>query len=197
MSDEPLKEVSPEQHYQMRSVSSKQAVSNAATGPESSYTKTAVRMAVVVACLVLGFLAGMQYEKGVPITTRPTAATGAGNFTGGRSGRYGMHRGGGLGQVSAVSGSSITIHNQRTGDAQTFKISSTTAIMDNGAAANVGDIKTGDTVMVRSAANDQGTAGSIIINPDLSGGMMNGGGLSPGPGPSDAGGTGTDDGSTI
>jgi hypothetical protein len=126
---------------------------------------------VLVAALIglLGFAGGVQYEKGhVPI--RPVAGLQMPG-PGGRFGYRGAHRTrGALGTVTSVSSSSITIQNQRSGTDETFKITSTTTVTNNGTSASVSDIKNGTSVLVRTTGSDANTASQILLNPQLPGG---------------------------
>lgn len=171
MSDEPAKkeprEVSPEEYRQMVSSGNTHAAKYAAPPP---YFKTFLPLIVIVGCLLLGFVGGMEYQKGKTTNTSSTAAGRNGAAGGyGQFGGRGARRGG-FGQVTAVSNNSITVQNSRTGAAQTYNITSSTTVTNNGASASVGDIKTGDTVIVRTDPTDTSTATTIAINPSFGGG---------------------------
>lgn len=173
MSDEPAaREVSPEEYRQM-----------VATGQVGKKHKTPVYLwksnnlpvilaAVVVLSLLIGFFGGIAYQKGkkTTATTAISNTNGFGGQSGFGGGQGGFRRGGGaIGQVTAVSDSSITVSNQRTGSDQTFKITSSTTISNNGSAASASDIQTGDTVLIRTSTSDTSTATSILINPSFGG----------------------------
>jgi Domain of unknown function (DUF5666) len=123
----------------------------------------AVAAAVVVAAL--GFYGGMRYQKNHDKNTLASSQFGVNRAGGGAF----FRGGGGLGQVTSISPSSITINNFRTGSSQTFSITSSTKISDNGQAVTPSDIKTGDTVVVRGAGQGSTTADTIIVNPQLGG----------------------------
>lgn len=160
MSDAP-REMSPEEYRQMI------ATSGAPKDPHN-YNKYLPTAALVIVSLIIGFAVGANYQKGKGSTTN-TAATGSNGQS--RFGRgYGMRRSGGLGTVTSVSDSSITINNQRSGSSQTFKITSSTTVSNNGASASVSDIKSGDTVLIRASGTDTSTATTIDLNPSFGGG---------------------------
>lgn len=159
MNNKPIREVSPEEYRQMVS-------SDTRRRPPQNYRRFSgwtVLIVLVVASLIIGFVLGAQFEKektgGTPSKSRNSY------------GRYNMRRSGALGTVIAVSDSSITIQNQRTGSDQTFTITSTTTITQNSSSASIGDVKAGDTVLIRTNSTDGSTATSIIINPSLRGGL--------------------------
>ena len=115
-----------------------------------------------------GFAAGMQYRNGdnstVSTTGAPNGATrGAGGFRSGRGGSFGT--------VTAVSDSSLTItpmqggpnSSNTSGTTKTYKITSSTVITANGATGSVSDIKSGDTVVIRTSTTDTATATSIRV----------------------------------
>ncbi|HEX4774031.1 MAG TPA: hypothetical protein VH234_00755 [Candidatus Saccharimonadales bacterium] len=128
---------------------------------------------VVIAVILCGlsFVAGMAYQKGHTKTTSSANTTG---LTGGQ-GRGGFgRRAGGLGQVTAVSSTSITISNQRTGASTTYSITPSTTITDNGQTVTTSDIQNGSTVLIMTSGSSNTTATSIVVSPNFGGG---GGGL--------------------
>ncbi|MEW6555257.1 MAG: hypothetical protein AB1384_13345 [Actinomycetota bacterium] len=76
---------------------------------------------------------------------------------------------GAMGEVTAVSSSSISVEDVRSGEASTFEIDSSTEILDEGETAGVGDIEVGDSVMVIPGDSDESVAARIIINPAMGG----------------------------
>ncbi len=179
------REVSPEEYQHM--VSSGQIMK-----PRRTYALPAALTGLVLIVLLVGFFSGVAYQKGKTGTTSRTAVTGidqngamgANGFGGG------MRSPGSTGEVTAVSDSSITVNNVRSGSPQTFKITGSTTVTDNGKTASVGDIETGDTVMIRTGSSDTGTVTSIMLNPSFGGAPAN---------PTDPAGTTdtTDSGATI
>lgn len=88
------------------------------------------------------------------------------------SGMPGGMRGmlGGLnGEVTAVSATSITLTDSRSGGSVTFGLNDDTEVTNNdGDDAAIGDVKVGDTVAVTgTTADDDLLAGSIVIDPTL------------------------------
>ena len=72
---------------------------------------------------------------------------------------------GGAGKVTAVSATSLTITDLRTGASATYAITSSTTVRTGGSAAAVGDIKVGDVVAVFPTATGSTTAATIVILP--------------------------------
>jgi hypothetical protein len=130
-------------------------------------TKALVGAAVVVVIGAAGFFGGVQYQKRHQPKNTGTMATGQFG-TGGFGGRGGMRRGAGLGQVTSVSNSSITVKNERTGVSKTYSITSATTVMNGTAAGSAGDIKTGDSVIVTATSASATEAGRIVVNPTMS-----------------------------
>lgn len=128
--------------------------------PHTSSAAGKVILLVIVAIIIAGasFYAGVAYEKGHVGTT-------PGRF--GAGGGQGM---GAFGTVSAISGSSITVNNSRTGSASTFTITSATTVTDNGSSSSVSAIQDGDTVIVRTSGPGSTTASQIMVNPAFGGG---------------------------
>lgn len=136
------------------------------SGPKKDGSKIVAAIAVAIILCGLSFLGGVQYQKGH--AHRQMAGTQAGAGFRGRGGfRTGQRPV--IGTVTAVSSDSLTINNNRTGNSQTFKISSTTTINNNGSTSSVSDIKNGDTVFVQTSSSDTSTATRIILNPSFGG----------------------------
>jgi hypothetical protein len=130
---------------------------------------------VVVLCLA-SFFGGVAYQKGHGKSTTSVASTngtaggGAIGGAGGGGFRDGQRGAGGIGPVTAVSSTSITITNQRTNASATYAITSNTTITDNGQTVAASDIQTGDTVFVMASTSDTTTATRILVNPSFGGG---------------------------
>lgn len=124
-----------------------------------------------IVLVVLGFLGGIQYQKHAG-NKGNIAQQRAGQ---GLAGRFGAGRTraarGGFGTVTAVSATSITVQNSRTGESKTYAITNGTKVTNNGAAAAVSDIQTGSMVLVQTSTSDAGTATAIVINPSFGGGF--------------------------
>lgn len=148
------------------------------------YQKKQMRQTLTIAALIIlpiiGFVAGMQYQKGNndSTSTATTNTTQNGQFPGGGGGFGG---GGGqapnIGEVKAITDTSITIESQFDNSDVTLAITSSTEIQDGDDNATVSDIKVGDTAIAIADEDDEDTAAQIIINPQMpSGGGFGGGG---------------------
>jgi hypothetical protein len=121
----------------------------------------------IIACC-LSFFGGVAYQKGrnrsVGATAQqvPLNQNGNGNSPGlgRRNGRRAP-----IGTVTAISDSSITVQNMRTGTSQTYTIGSDTKVTNNGQDAKASDIKTGDMVLITPSTTDAAHAAQITINP--------------------------------
>lgn len=124
---------------------------------------------VAVATGVIGFVSGIQFQKG---NSSSSVANQQGGFGGqGGMGGRGM-RNGSFGEVTAVSDSSITIttrerfnqnNSSSTSTSKTFTIYSSTTVTVDGSRGSVSDIKTGDTVMIEASSSDSSVAASIRV----------------------------------
>jgi len=137
-------------------------------GGSSLFTKVGAGLLVVLIVAVLSFLGGMQYQKGKKSATTDQTASGGpssqnfGNFQGGTGGgRMNIV----LGQVTAISSTSISIQDSRSNSTTTLDITSSTQVTDNGEAASVSSIKVGDNVVVRPNSSNSKQADQIILNP--------------------------------
>jgi len=92
------------------------------------------------------------------------------------SGRGEFARGGGLGTVTAISSSSITVQNSRSGQSSTYAITSSTEISDDGQSASASSIAQGETVIVVPSSSNSSDASRILVNPSF-GGYGGGGGF--------------------
>src|SRR5665213_1514526 len=101
---------------------------------------------------------------------REIAAGRAGGFGGrGGGGRFGGQRPT-IGQVTAVSSTSITVQDANTGASTTLAITSSTQITDNGQTVTITDIQTGANVLIVASATDKTQAARILVNPSFGGG---------------------------
>ena len=120
----------------------------------------------VVVCIV-SFFIGVNYQK----NHSPKVATSSSSALGGAGGPGARFRnGGGFGQVTAISSTSISLQNQRTSATQTFTIDGSTQITDNGQTVTTSDIQVGSVVIVRVASSGSTTASAITVNPSYGGG---------------------------
>ncbi len=124
---------------------------------------------VAIATGALGFVGGMQFQKGNASSTVANQRGGFGGQDG--MGGMGMNRNGSFGEVTAVSDSSITIavrnFRQSTSSgsdtAKTYAINSSTTITIDGSTGKASDIATGDTVMIEADSSDSSVAASIRV----------------------------------
>lgn len=145
------------------------------TASNTSYIKYGVIVVVALVLCGVSFGAGVSYQKGKQTTTSTASTTDNEQFPsqGGGPGGFGGQGGLGngqrpnIGEVSAVSGDSITIQNARSNSNQTFKITSSTTVQNSGSAASVSDIKTGDTVLISTDSFDTSIATQIMLNPSF------------------------------
>jgi len=127
-------------------------------------TKMIGTIVMVIILCIISFFIGDSYGKSHAKTTASVATTNrygggyGGSFSGGfRSGN------GSFGQVTAISSSSITIQNPRSGTSTTYSITGSTTITDNGQTIAASAIQTGNTVLVRVASSGSTTATSIMV----------------------------------
>jgi hypothetical protein len=113
---------------------------------------------VAVILIIIAFFGGIQYQKGQtpPKTTKASAVGSRGGFGGGQ-------RRGGFGAVTAISTTSITVQNSRTGTSQTYSIGSDTTVSNMGQTGSVSDIKTGDQVIIQPSTTDATHAATIRL----------------------------------
>lgn len=138
--------------------------------PGHTVTLSAYSLGLVAAAVVLcavSFWVGMAYQKH---HTKLVATTTASGFAGSIRG-FGARRAGGIGTVTAVTSTSITINDQRTSTSKTYTINSSTAITDNGQTVDTSDIKTGDTVFISTDGTGSTVASRILVNPNFGGGF--------------------------
>jgi hypothetical protein len=125
----------------------------------------------VIILVGLSFYGGMAYQK----SHQPkAAATTAANASGGQGGLGGGQRFGNgqrptIGSVTAISATSITVQDSRSGTSSTLSITSSTQITDNGQTVAASDIQTGDTVLVTASTTDKTQAARILVNPSFGG----------------------------
>ena len=143
---------------------------------------------VVVIGVLGGFYGGWKYSqsKGVPSTpaaavgtlpaAAPSASASAGGGAGGGAGAF-AGRGGTVGQVTAVNGNVVTIHNPTTNQDVKVDISTGTVISKT-TAGSVADLQPGTNITVTGQSNPDGSvsATAITIVPALPGGGGGGGG---------------------
>jgi hypothetical protein len=153
------KYLSAEEHHAMRGQKQQ----------SSSALKPILVIIVMLVVAGLSFFGGVQYQKGHKITT--ISSSGQPGSTGGfgSGGRRFNGQRPTLGQVTAVSPSSITVQNQ-SGTSTTLAITSATTINDNGQTVTTTDISVGETVAVIASSSDSTQASRILVNPSFGGG---------------------------
>ena len=134
------------------------------------HNRLPILIVAILALLFVGFMAGMSYQKSRQ-TSVANAKFGYPNSSNGSnaSGRF-IGRRGTIGQVTAVSDSSITVQDSRSGNSVTLSISSSTQISNNGTTVAANSIKVGDTVLMRANPSDPSQAIKITVNPTFGGG---------------------------
>lgn len=145
------------------------------SGYNLSISRNALFAAAVVVGLGLSFMAGVAYQKNHAIRTVGDFRAGAMSTDGsygpgmGMGGRYGA-RMGGVGTVTAISSSNITItlrsfgpDSSSSGTSKTYTINDSTKIVVDGSTGSVSDIKTGDTVFIRTSSSSNATATEIRV----------------------------------
>lgn len=128
---------------------------------------------------IVGFVGGLQIGRQTNTTTRTTAMN---RNTDDVRGQFNDRTfspptaSSGLsasGAITAVSATSITVKDTRTGQGVTFGITSSTSVTDANATASVSTLKVGDEVRIQSANTTSTDATLIELNPVARGpGMM-------------------------
>lgn len=122
--------------------------------------KQVVIVLVVIALMVASFFLG-EAVKGHN-KNRSTNGYSFNGF-GGQGGYSNANRA--FGAVSAISPTSISVDDSRTGTVKTFNITSTTSITNNGASVDVSTITTGTNVVI--SGDSSNNAVRIIVNPNF------------------------------
>lgn len=163
------KELSPSEYEEMVSAGKVKPKAN------TSYLKYGVIVVAVLAFCGISYGIGISSQKGKQTDASTAITNGAEQFPSqgggpggfGGQGEFGNGQRPNIGEVSAVSGDSITIQAVRSNSDQTFKITSSTTVQNDGATVPVGDIKTGDTVLITTDSSDTATATQIMLNPSF------------------------------
>ena len=147
---------------------------------KKSIIKWRKQIAGVLAAVVIGgvgFYSGVAYQKHHATNASSSMPTSASFNQGSGNSGFGSARGGGLqrsgriiGQVSAISSSSITVQTQ-TDSSTTLAITSSTAITENGQTVSTSSIQTGDTVFVTEDTSNTSQAARIMVNPSFGSGQ--------------------------
>jgi hypothetical protein len=143
-------------------------------GQSKSKDQTLQFLIVALVCAVIFGSLGYWFGKGSQDKSAASPTGGTSQFgAGGPGGQGGFRRMGGIGAVTVVSDTSITIDNTRTGSTNTYTIDSSTSVTNNGAVASISDIKVGDNVLVSTVSSTSTAATRIVINPSFGGGGQN------------------------
>ena len=130
--------------------------------------KSFLAIVVVIILMALSFYGGIAYQKGKQPKVSTMSSTGqAGSFGGGR--RFSGQRPT-IGQATAISSTSITVQDSRTGTSTTLSIASSTQITDNGQTVPTSDIQIGTSIAVVASTTDKTQAARILVNPSFGGG---------------------------
>lgn len=141
-----------------------------------SHAKTSknpiVFIIIAVVLMGLSFYGGIAYQKSKQPKTASSAAGAFGSSSGGSGGGGGRFSGQRptIGSVTAISATSITVQDSRTGSSVTLSITNSTQITDNGQTVAASDIQTGDTVLVTASTSSSSQASRILVNPSFGGG---------------------------
>lgn len=155
-----VKEVAPiDREHEFRRTPSARLLSGAIIG---------IASVVAVATGAIGFVGGMQFQKGTATSDVASQRGGVGGQ--GMRGGMGM-RNGSFGEVTAISDDSITISVMQGGpnssssnsSTKTYTINSSTTITVDGSTATTADISTGETVMIEANSSDSSVAASIRV----------------------------------
>jgi len=158
------------------------SLSEYANRPASSSSKrkkippTGLMVIGAIVLVALGFLIGMQYQKGKTSTVSTTQAASSQSAGGGAGGYGGAEARGdrAFGTVTAVSSSSISVQG-RTGTSTTYTLTSSTTVTNNGQSSSVSAIQTGDTVIMTLDSSNTQDVTAIMLNPSFGGGGGAGG----------------------
>jgi uncharacterized protein (UPF0333 family) len=138
--------------------------------PTKSFTNPLLAIVVLIIVAVTAFFGGVAYEKGNTKKTPAASHNALSSINGyGSKGSYSGQRPI-LGSVTAVSSSSISVQDERTGTTSTLAITSSTVITNNGATVAASSISVGDTVAVRASMTNTNQASTILVNPSFGGG---------------------------
>ena len=117
---------------------------------------------LVVLLCVVSFVLGVSYQKHNTKSLASTNGSASGSAFAGGSRRLG-----GFGQVSAISSTSISVTNTRSGAVTTYAITPATVITDSGQPSDITSIVAGGNVLVGTSSSDATTATTISVNPTL------------------------------
>lgn len=130
---------------------------------------------IAVLIFVVGFFGGIEYQKNQ--TSVKTQANDApsqndgpgGGFQVGPGGGGRMNMRGGIGEVTAISESSISVKDSFNDSTTTYDISDNTTITKDGKNIDTSGIQVGDRAIVQASSSNSKQAARIIINPTMPG----------------------------
>lgn len=131
------------------------------------YKKIGTVLALII-LPILGFFGGMQYQK----QNSPATASSTDKFANGPR----MMRNRAVGNVKAVTSTSIAITERFNNTDKTYTLTNNTTYKNGTSDAQASDIKTGDTVLLTLDSNDSSKAVMVTANPTP---MVRGGAESP------------------
>ena len=160
--------VSGEEYQRMK----QQDIFPPSTSARTTKYKPIVGLVIVFVVVgVLGFLLGVNYEKSHKNSASAinTSLNSSGRGYGGYGSRYGNGQRPVIGQVTAISSTSISVDNSRSGTTSSYSISASTTITDDGQTVSASDIQTGDTVLIIVSGSGSSQASRILVNPSYGG----------------------------
>jgi hypothetical protein len=145
-----------------------------ASNSSSKNSISKIFLGAIVLLIIVGgsFYGGTRYEKSHVSSSKAVSATSStGGFGGGIGGSGYASRSAytSLGSVTAISSSSISVQDERSGTVKTYSITSSTVITDNGSTVTYSDIQNSDGVIVMASSSAPTTASRINVNPSYGG----------------------------
>jgi hypothetical protein len=150
---------------------SKEPVDEVSVGYQPKPTLNKATFLLVFAVLLAGasFYEGAAFQRSADSSSANTTTAAVSNQSAASNAQNGMQTGfvrnHVIGQVAAISTTSITVQDQRSGDNTTLSVNGNTQIVINNQSATAGDIQTGDLVIVTKTSNSSSTASKIIVAP--------------------------------
>jgi hypothetical protein len=134
-------------------------------------SKLFIGIVALIIVVGLSFWGGAQYQKSHSSSKVATTTSSASNFSGGfgGGGYVGRAAYGSFGTVTAISSTSISVQDTRSGSTKSYVITSSTIITDNSSTVTYSDIQDGDTVIVTATSTSPTTATRINVNPSYGG----------------------------
>jgi hypothetical protein len=140
--------------------------------PKPTFNKATFLLVFAVLLSAASFYEGTAYQKNADSNSiSPVAANNAASGQGNASSNGSNTQTGSfvrnhiVGQVAAISNSSITVQNQRTGEDTTLTINSSTQISTGGQSISTSNIQPGDLAIVTKTSSNSNIASKIIVAP--------------------------------